>query len=72
VPLVVEIRREETGYFPDGATVDLGSFYNGTCPGGEYYEQAAWMAEANRFLDGDGAYYSPYISNQGRCNSLWL
>jgi hypothetical protein len=52
-------------YFPDGSYCDLGSFYNGTCPGRGYYEQAAWMAEAYRFLDGDEAYYSPYISNQG-------
>ena len=57
----------EGGYcnFPDGSYCDLEAFYNGTCPGREYYEQATWMAEANRFLDGDAAYYSPYISNQG-------
>jgi hypothetical protein len=40
-------------YFPDGGYCDLRSFYNGTCPGAGYYEQAIWMAEAYNFLYGD-------------------
>jgi len=52
-------------YFPDESYCDLGSFYNGTCPGREYYEQAMWMAEAYNFLYGDVGYYSPNISNIG-------
>jgi hypothetical protein len=39
-------------YFPDGSYCDLKSFYNGTCPGREYYEQAMWMGEAYSFLHG--------------------
>lgn len=52
-------------YFPDGSYCDLKSFYNGTCPGREYYEQEMWMAEAYNFLYGDVGYYSPYVSNRG-------
>jgi hypothetical protein len=47
-------------YFPDGSFCELRSFYNGTCPGREYYEQAMWMAEAYRFLNSDWGYRSPY------------
>ncbi|MDQ1262610.1 MAG: hypothetical protein QG575_1791 [Euryarchaeota archaeon] len=47
-------------YFPDGSFCELRSFYNGTCPGREYYEQAMWMAEAYRFLNSDWGYSSPY------------
>lgn len=50
-------------YFPDGSFCELRSFYNGTCPGREYYEQAMWMAEAYRFLYDDGIYSTPYIPN---------
>lgn len=46
-------------YFPDGSFCELRSFYNGTCPGREYYEQAMWMAEAYRFLYDDWGYSSP-------------
>ena len=46
-------------YFPDGSYCNLRSFYNGTCPGREYYEQAIWMSEAYRFLNED--IYSPYM-----------
>jgi len=52
--------REGYCYFPDGGYCELLSFYNGTCPGEGYYEQAAWMAEAYRFLYGDTGYYYPY------------
>lgn len=50
-------------YFPDGSFCELRSFYNGTCPGREYYEQAMWMAEAYRFLYGDwgNSPYTPYM-----------
>jgi len=48
-------------HFPDGSFCELRSFYNGTCPGREYYEQAMWMAEAYSFLYGDGGYRSPYL-----------
>ncbi len=48
-------------YFPDGGYCDLSSFYNGTCPGREYYEQAIWMSEAYRFLYGDEGYYPAYM-----------
>jgi len=53
----------KSGYcnFPDGSYCSLGSFYNGTCPGREYYEQAIWMSEANRFLNGDEGYYPAYL-----------
>jgi len=48
-------------YFPDGSFCELWSFYNGTCPGREYYEQMLWEAEAYRFLYGDlYPVYSPY------------
>ena len=53
-------------YFPDGSYCDLKSFYNGTCPGREYYEQEMWMAEAYNFLYGDSGYYSPYYA-PNRC-----
>ncbi|HOC66496.1 MAG TPA: hypothetical protein PKG62_03820, partial [Methanothrix soehngenii] len=50
-------------YFPDGGYCDLESFYRGTCPGKEYYEDALWMLEAYAFLYGDftpyGQYYVP-------------
>jgi hypothetical protein len=52
-------------YFPDGRYCDLKSFYNGTCPGREYYEQAMWMGEAYSFLHGDVGYNSPYVSSRG-------
>jgi hypothetical protein len=47
-------------YFPDGTYCDLWAFYNGTCPGEEYYEQMMWEAEAYRFLYSDYPYYSGY------------
>lgn len=52
-------------YFPDGSYCDLRSFYNGTCPGRAYYEQALWNAEIYSFLYGDdyNHYPSTYISN---------
>lgn len=54
-------------YFMDGSYCDLKSFYNGTCPGRAYYEDAIWMAEAYAFLYGDynpqGAYYVPGVSS---------
>jgi hypothetical protein len=50
-------------YFQDGSFCELRSFYNGTCPGREYYEQAMWMAEAYSFLYGDEVYSTPYASN---------
>jgi hypothetical protein len=50
-------------YFPDGSFCELRSFYNGTCPGREYYEQAMWMSEAYRFLHDDGIYSAPYVPN---------
>ncbi|MCK9439915.1 MAG: DUF333 domain-containing protein [Methanothrix sp.] len=43
-------------HFPDGSSCELRSFYNGTCPGREYYEQAMWMAEAYSFLYSDWGY----------------
>jgi len=46
-------------YFPDGSYCDIKSFYNGTCPGREYYEQEMWMTEAYNFLNRDNGYYSP-------------
>jgi len=46
--------------FPDGSYCSLESFYKGTCPGREYYEQAVWMSEAYRFLNWDDGYYSAY------------
>lgn len=52
--------RDGICYFPDGGYCDLLSFYNGTCPGKGYYEEAIWMAEAYRFLYGDTGYYSSY------------
>jgi len=42
--------------FPDGSFCELRSFYNGTCPGREYYEQAMWMTEAYNFLYNDWGY----------------
>ena len=42
--------------FPDGSFCELRSFYNGTCPGREYYEQALWMTEAYNFLYSDWGY----------------
>ncbi len=53
-------------YFADGSFCDLLSFYNGTCPGKEYYEQVMWMAEAYNFLNSDTGYYSPYSANGGQ------
>ncbi|OPY52772.1 MAG: hypothetical protein A4E49_01724 [Methanosaeta sp. PtaU1.Bin112] len=50
-------------HFPDGSYCELRSFYNGTCPGREYYEQAMWMSEAYRFLYDDGIYSAPYFPN---------
>lgn len=47
-------------YFPDGSYCELWSFYNGTCPGRAYYEQAVWLAEAYRFLNGDEGYNPAY------------
>lgn len=40
-------------YFPDGSFCELWSFYNGTCPGKGYIEQALWNAEISAFLYGD-------------------
>lgn len=40
-------------YFPDGSFCELWSFYNGTCPGTGYIEQAIWNAEIYSFLYGD-------------------
>jgi hypothetical protein len=52
-------------YFPDGGYCDLKSFYQGTCPGKEYYEDALWMMEAYAFLYGNyvpyGQYYVPGV-----------
>jgi hypothetical protein len=42
--------------FPDGSFCELRSFYNGACPGREYYEQAMWMTEAYNFLYSDWGY----------------
>ena len=42
--------------FPDGSFCELRSFYNGTCPGREYYEQTLWMTEAYNFLYSDWGY----------------
>jgi len=53
-------------YFPDGGYCDLRSFYNGTCPGREYYEQAIWMSEAYRFLYGDEGYLPAYMPYGGQ------
>ncbi len=48
--------------FPDGSFCELRSFYNGTCPGREYYEQAMWMTEAYNFLYSDWGYSPmPYM-----------
>lgn len=58
-------------YFPDGSYCDLGSFYNGTCPGKSYYEQALWNAEAYNFLYGDADYIphpSTYTVNPATVN----
>jgi hypothetical protein len=49
--------------FPDGSFCELQSFYNGTCPGREYYEQAMWMTEAYSFLYSDWEYNPPYVPN---------
>ncbi len=43
-------------YFPDGSVCGLWSFYNGTCPGREYLEQAMWNAEIYSFLYSDDCY----------------
>ena len=45
-------------HFPDGGYCELRSFFNGTCPGPEYYEQLMWMSEAYAFLN--GGYSSSY------------
>jgi hypothetical protein len=50
-------------HFPDGSFCELRSFYNGTCPGREYYEQAMWMTEAYNFLYSDWGYSPPYTPN---------
>ncbi len=50
--------RDGNCYFPDGTYCDAWSFYKGTCPGREYYEQLLWEQEAYRFLYGD--YYPAY------------
>ncbi len=47
-------------HFQDGSFCELRSFYNGTCAGREYFEQAMWMTEAYSFLYDDGRYNSPY------------
>ncbi|MCX6674279.1 MAG: hypothetical protein NTY37_10935 [Methanothrix sp.] len=47
-------------HFPDGSFCELRSYYNGTCPGREYYEQAMWMTEAYNFLYGMYPYNYPY------------
>ncbi len=52
-------------YFPDGSYCELWSFYNGTCPGKGYYEEAIWMSEAYRFLYGDENYYAGYYPAHG-------
>jgi len=49
--------------FPDGSFCELRSFYNGTCPGREYYEQDMWMSEAYSFLYSDWGYSPPYMPN---------
>jgi hypothetical protein len=51
--------KEGNCIFPDGSYCELRSFYNGTCPGRAYYEQAIWMAEAYNFLN--GGYITPYM-----------
>jgi hypothetical protein len=58
--------RDGNCYFPDGGYCDLRSFYNGTCPGREYYEQAIWMSEAYRFLNGDEGYLPAYMPYGGQ------
>lgn len=50
--------------FPDGSSCELNSFYNGTCPGAAFYEEAIWMNEAYNFLYGDIGYTSPYVIYQ--------
>jgi len=47
--------------FPDGSYCDLWAFYNGTCPGKGYIEQALWNAEAYAFLYSDS--YPVYAGN---------
>jgi hypothetical protein len=54
--------KDEYCHFPDGSFCELRSFYNGTCAGKEYFEQAMWMTEAYRFLYGDESYSSLYTS----------
>jgi hypothetical protein len=49
-------------YFSDGSYCDLLSFYNGTCPGRAYYEQAMWTTEAYNFLYGDIVSTPAYMS----------
>jgi len=51
-------------YFQDGGYCDLRSFYNGTCPGAGYYEQAIWMTEAYNFLYGDEVSGGPSALDQ--------
>ncbi len=51
--------RDGNCYFPDGGYCELRSFYNGTCPGQAYYEEAIWMAMAYDFLN--GGYSTPYM-----------
>jgi hypothetical protein len=50
-------------HFQDGSFCELSSYYNGTCPGREYYEQAMWMAEAYNFLYSDWGYSPSYMPN---------
>ncbi len=56
-------------YFPDGSFCELWSFYNGTCPGTGYIEQALWNAEVYSFLYGDDYSYSGQNTGYGASNT---
>ncbi len=60
----------KSGYcnFPDGSFCELWSFYNGTCPGKGYIEQAIWNAEVYSFLYGDDYSYTGQNGNTGYGN----
>lgn len=56
-------------YFPDGTYCELRSFYNGTCPGTGYIEQAMWNAEIYAFLYGDQFGFAGQSKNAGYGNT---
>ncbi len=56
-------------YFPDGSYCELWSFYNGTCPGEGYIEQAIWNAEIYSFLYGDEFGFAGQSRNAGYGNT---